>query len=171
MSARKLSKMDHDKLCRSLCLLFNRSTMYTSDHPYIQQAVGGLFDALAPQLSIISPLAFILNRDQLYLDEELVDPRINQGRIVSLFKKTGIQSISFNIGLQKAELNAFMAIFTAPERFPDAGAMQKGLKQQNVQHLKINHVFYKKVTMDDAVVRKDAVAPAAAAISDEAAAA
>jgi hypothetical protein len=90
---------------------------------------------------------------------------------VSLFKKAGIQSISFNIGIQQEELNAFIEVFTSPTRFPDAEAMIKGLMQRGVRELKINHVFYKKVTLDDKIVQKDTDRPVSTQSSEEATAA
>ncbi|RPI76508.1 MAG: hypothetical protein EHM45_12730 [Desulfobacteraceae bacterium] len=157
MADKKVTKEHIARFGRIVTLLLNRATMYQSTHPYILQALDEFYKTLEQLLETLSPLVFILNRDQFFLDEEPVDPRINVTKIVMHFKKAGIQSISFERGLDKNEVTAFMEIFTNPKKYPNAEAMKKGLQAKNVQYLRINHVVYKKVTADDEVVSREAL--------------
>ena len=75
--------------------------------------------------------------------------------MISHFKKAGIQSISFEKGMQKSELDKFVIIFTDLKNYPNAEKMKSALLEKKVSSLKINHVVYKKVTADDEVVSKD----------------
>lgn len=154
------TKADKQKLLqfgRNLALLFNRATMYQTDHPYIKQSLDHAYQILNPLLKSVSHLVLIMNREQFFIDEEPLDPRINVSRIVSHFKKAAIQSISFEKGLDKNELRAFLEIFSALSKYPDAEAMKKALEAKRVFNLRVNHVFYKKVTADDEVISKDAL--------------
>jgi uncharacterized protein with PhoU and TrkA domain len=71
------------------------------------------------------------------------------------FKKVGIQSISFEKGMAEAELKSFVKIFVDPKNYPKASSMRKALAEMLVPNVKINHVFYKKMTADDEIVSKE----------------
>ncbi len=154
MAKGELNKQDYDRVARVLFLLLNRAMMYQADHPHIQSAITNLKQELGEVLPGSSSMVLILNRDQLFLDEEPVDSRINTTRIVRLFKKTGVQSISFLSGISEEELQTLIVILTTPQKFTDSEKMIEELNFQGVQNLKVNHVFYKKVTKDDEVISR-----------------
>jgi len=79
---------------RAFALLFNRAFMYDADHPYLTDAIDSTFRTLEQLLHSISPVVFILNRDQFYIDEEPLDSRLNVWRIANHFKKAGMESVS-----------------------------------------------------------------------------
>ena len=91
MSGQGLEKAQYTSINRMICLLLNRSMMYQADHPHIKDAIENLHQHLLKVSSRFSTLVFILTRDQLFLDEEPVDPRINTGRFIASFKKIGLQ--------------------------------------------------------------------------------
>lgn len=157
----KVDKQKLAKLGRNLTLLLNRATMYKADHPYINQSIDAVYKAIDPILTSVTPLVFILNGEQFYIDKESLDPRLNVTRTLSHFKQTGIQSISFDRGLDKNALKVFLEVFSSLNKYPDAEAMKRALTAKNIIHLKINHVFFKKVTEDDEVVSRDAFKKAA----------
>ncbi len=154
MPDQKEKKAEHAKLSRMICMLLNRSLMYQADHPHITESVTNFHQVLAEILPQTNSLSLILNQDQLFLDEEPVDPRINSSRIIALFKKTSIQSVSFLDGITPDEIHAFIDIFTATSKYPNSEIMTEELNTRGVQYLKLNHVFYKKVTKDDEVVSR-----------------
>ena len=155
MFASKVTTEELSKFGRIFSLMFNRSTMYQVDHPYVNQSFDEFNPVLEKLLISISPLVFSMNREQFFVDEEPLDPRINVSRLVDHFKKAGVQSISFYNGLSKSELRSFLEIFVNLKRHPDAEAMKKALTGKGIDNLKINHVFFKKVTADDEVISRD----------------
>jgi hypothetical protein len=165
MSGQKMSKEDYARIIRLVCLLLNRAMMYKADHPHIKDAIINLHKDLTALAPGFSSLVLLLNRDQLFLDEEPVDPRINTSRIVALFKKTRVQSISFAAGIAVEEFQTLIDILTAPQKYTDCDKMTEELNSRGVQSVKINHVFYKKITRDDEIVsrrdRDSMTAPAA----------
>lgn len=153
-------QMNQQKLVqfgRNIALMLNRSTMYKTDHPYIKQSIDAVHRTIEPLLKSLSPLVFIMNGEQFFIDKETLDPRLNVARTLAHFKQTGIQSISFNRGLQKDELQILLEVISSLDKYPDAEAMKRELTDKNVTHVKINHVFYKKVTEDDEVISRDAL--------------
>ncbi|MEA3231263.1 MAG: hypothetical protein U9Q05_05865 [Thermodesulfobacteriota bacterium] len=157
MSVTKISKQEIDRFSRVIVMLFNRATMYQTDHPYVQQSIDELYKLLGQLLPKVSPLVFIMSREQLFVDEEPLDPRIIVTKIVQHFGKTGIQSISFESGLKKNDIRVFLDIFTALDKYSDSDAMKNALIARGVRHVKINHVVYIKATEDDELVSRDAL--------------
>lgn len=142
---------------RSLSLLLNRTLMYQASHPLIKQSVSDVKTAAERLLEELSPLVFILNKGQFYIDEEQLDPRINVSRIAALFKKSGVQSISFDKGLKESEVSIFSQVFSELPQMSDADAVKNTLVKKGVFNIKVNHVIFKKVTEDDQVVSRDAL--------------
>ncbi len=157
MAEARIEKHKLDLFGRNLTLMLNRASMYTVNHPYVKQAIDVTYDATTSLLEHLSPLVFIMTQEKFFIDEEPLDPRVNTSRIVNHFKKKGIQSVSFEKGLEKRELRSFVEIYSTPDKYPDAEAIKKALTARRIRHLKINHVFYKKVTADDEIISKDAL--------------
>ena len=69
-----------DKLARfgrAFTLLLNRGLMYQKSHPMVKESINEVHRTAELIFVTISPLVFILNREQFYIDEEQLDPRIN----------------------------------------------------------------------------------------------
>jgi hypothetical protein len=142
---------------RVLALLFNRATMYHSSHPYVKQTIDDFHSGIERILISISPLVFLMNRDQFFIDKEPLHAGANVSRIVAHFNKVGIQSVSFESGLDKSELRTFLDVFTSLDEYPNANEMKKALAARGVKHMKINHVIFKQVTEDDEVISREAL--------------
>jgi len=156
MPETRINKQKLFHVGRFFLMLFNRSIMYDATHPYCQQAMDQLLPTLLPILATRSPLVFTMNQDQIFVDEEPVDQRVNTSKMVAFFKKTEIQSISFYNGIDRDELASFTDIFASLKRYPNANAMKKEMEARRIKHVRINHVFFKKVSRDEEVVsRKD----------------
>jgi hypothetical protein len=125
------------------------------DHPYVKQSMDEFHPFGEKLLTSISPLVFAMNREQFFIDEEPLDPRITVNRMVAHFKKADIQSISFYEGMTKNELKTFLGVFVSLDKYPNAESMKGALAEKGITNLKVNHVFYKKVTEDDEVVSRD----------------
>ena len=155
MAETKIEKYRLDLFGRKLTMMLNRASMYTLEHPYVKQAIGEAYEATISVLEEISPIVFIMAQDKFFVDEEPLDPRFNTGPLMRHFKKRGLQSISFEKGLEKREVESFIEIYSKPDKYPDAKVIKSALNKKRVSHLKINHVFYKKVTADDEVISKE----------------
>jgi GGDEF domain-containing protein len=148
----KIPKELASKIGRSFALLYNRLSMYNLDHPFAAQALDDFFDIVDEGLSYSSPIVVIMYKDQFFVEEEPLDPRINTSKMLAHFKKTGIQSISFEQEVAEKELNNFAGIFINTAEHPTAEAMKEACAEENIVRIKINHVFYRKVTEDDEVI-------------------
>ena len=154
MTKSKLSKKVSDKIGRSFAIMYNRASMYKIDHPFTSKSIQELYSTVTEGLDLFSPVAIILNREQFFIEEEPFDHRLNTSRMAAHFKKIGIQSISFEKGVNEAELKNFVKVFVDPKSYPKASSMKEALAEMLVSNVKINHVFYKKMTADDEIVTK-----------------
>jgi GGDEF domain-containing protein len=152
MTEKKLPKDITNKVGRTFALLFNRMAMYNMDHPITSQSLDEFSKTINQGLAVYSPIVIIMHQDQFFIEEEPLDPRINTSKMLQHFKKTGIKSVSYEKGLGEDELRAFAAIFIDTANHVNADAMKDACAQQGVNKIKINHVFYKKVTENDEVV-------------------
>lgn len=129
--------------------------MYHMDHPSTAQSLEEFSKTVTEGLNLLSPLVLIMDREQFFIEEELLDPRINTTKMSAHFKKAGIQSVSFEKGVKSSELEKFVTIFTDLNNYPTPEAMKTALVKEGVFNIKINHVFFRKVTADDEVVSRD----------------
>ncbi|MDZ7582852.1 MAG: hypothetical protein U5R30_20270 [Deltaproteobacteria bacterium] len=152
MTVKKLPKEMSNRIGRAFALLFNRSAMYSIDHPFTSQALSEFYSATTHGLALFSPVALIMHQDQFFIEEEPLDHRINTGKMLAHFKKADIQSISFEKGMDESELTRFAGVLNDSAKYVNAEAMKAALEGSGIRNIKINHVFYKKVTADDEVV-------------------
>ena len=129
--------------------------MYHMDHPSATQSLVEFFNTVTEGLQILSPLVLIMTREQFFIEEEPLDPRINTAKMVNHFKKANIQSVSFERGMREAELESFIRVFTDLNKYPTAESMKKSLSKRGVINIRVNHVIYKKMTADDEIVSRD----------------
>jgi hypothetical protein len=155
MKKAKLSKKISEKIGRAFAIMYNRASMYKIDHPSTNQSIQEVYNIVTEGLDLLSPVALLLNREQFFIEEEPFDHRLNTSRMVGHFKKVGIQSISFEKGMAEADLKSFVKIFVDPKSYPKASSMKKAMAEMLVSNVKINHVFYKKMTADDEIVSKE----------------
>ncbi len=167
MKESELNKQQFANFGRTFALVFNRSFMYNTKHPFQVEAVDKAYQTLAQLLQTNSPVVFILNREQFYVDEEPLDPRLSVSRIVTHFKKTGIESVSFYKGVVKKDLRLFLEIATSLDKYPDAAAMGKAMFKKRINRVKINHVFYRKVSAEDEVIARDVLDKVTPEMTDE----
>jgi hypothetical protein len=164
------TKIEPKKLAlfgRSFSLLFNRSSMYEASHPYCIQAVDEFLPVVQDILKFHSPLVFIMNQEKFFVEDEPLDPRINTGKMVPHFKKAEIQSISFYQGLDINETRAFVRIFTSLNRYPNADAMNKEMAALSIKNIRINHVFFKKVSTDEEIISRDTLKKISLNVDDD----
>ncbi len=147
-------KKGYHKAGKSFVLMFNRVSMYGPGHPFSVQAVDEFHQSIKDLLQTTSPVVLIYTRNQFFFEDEPLDRNLNFFKMASHFKKTDVTSISIEKGLQKDEVENFVRIFLDARSYPGAEAMRNAAAARQVRHIRINHIFYQKVTEDDQVVAK-----------------
>ncbi|MCU0562514.1 MAG: hypothetical protein MUE48_01040 [Desulfobacterales bacterium] len=145
------------KTGKSFVLLFNRVSMYGVGHPYSVHAVDEFHRAVLEMLQITSPVVLIHARDQFFLEDEALDRSLNVAKMSGHFKKAGVSSVSIDSDVTKSELEEFVRVFLDLRAYPTADLMRQAAAGRGVTRIRINHVFYQKVTEDDQVVAREMV--------------
>ncbi len=157
MAEKKLHKKVVDKIGRIFAMLFNRAVMYNMNHPFTAQSMSEFFRAIEPELKSYSPIVVIMHNDSFFIEDEPLDPRVNTAKMLFHFKKAGIQSVSFEDGLDQRILEDFFAIFTDAIKYPSVEHMKEACERQGIIKARVNHVFFKKVTVDEEVLSRDEI--------------
>ena len=157
MAEKKLQKKVVDKIGRIFAMLFNRALMYNMNHPFTVQSMSEFFKAIGQELKDFSPIVVIMHKDSFFIEDEPLDPRVNSTKMLMHFKKGGIQSVSFELGLTLATLETFFTILIDTSKYPSAELMKEACDKQGITHARVNHVIFKKVTVDDEILNRDEI--------------
>lgn len=163
----ELTQQIANKIAISLNVMFNNATFYGGDHPSTAQNADNLAEVLnsfAPN----SEVTLMRTGESLYIDKWCVNDRMNSERLIKAFQKTSIESITFVTPINGNDTQCFIKAF-ADLNLSDADSKNNYIRNQGVITVKINYVFYQKVTKDDTVVNSQALegmSKASAGISD-----
>lgn len=151
-------KKGHHKAGKSFVMLFNRVSMYGVAHPYSVHAIDEFHRAITGLLEIASPVVLIHTRGQFFLEDEPLDRSLNVSKMSAHFKKAGVTSISVEIGVTREELEEFIRLLLDTRNYPTAEHMRGAAAARGVGRIRINHIFYQKVTENDQVVSRETAA-------------
>ena len=157
MKKPKISKLDSDRFGRHLAMLLTRAVMYKPHHPYVKQSSDVLYQMAVKLLDKISPLVFSMHREQCFVDEEPLDPRVNVSRVISHFKNVGLESISLYQGVTVKEVESFLEVYVDSGNYFDVDSMIHSLIDRSVENIKLNHVMFTKITVDEKVIPREVV--------------
>ena len=83
----KIPKEISSKIGRSFALLYNRLSMYNLEHPFTSQSLEDFYGTVEEGLGHYSPIVVIMYKDQFFVEEEPLDPRLNTSKMLAHFKK------------------------------------------------------------------------------------
>ena len=153
-----LNKKLSDTIGRNFNLVFNQISMYNVYHKSVVGSLERAYQSLVEGFKVLPTLALSLHQEQIFIEDEALDPRINTNRLTTHFKKAGIQSVAFEAGTTLADLTQFLEILTDLNRYPDAEAMKKVLQEKGLDKILINYFVYQKIKTDERVVKSSQVA-------------
>ena len=129
--------------------------MYKMEHPYTIQAMDDFFKILTEGLKDHLRIVLIMKHSQFFIEDEPFDSRLNTSRMLSRFKQSATESISFENGIKEEEIANFFRVFCDANKYPSADDIKAKINILNINSIKVNYVLYKKVTSDDEVILKD----------------
>jgi hypothetical protein len=155
-----------ETLARLFNLVFNSAVLYGGAHQTTTDSAVPFFNSVAKLVKGGALVSILAERESVYIENHCVDKIINARRLVTHFKKAGLQSITFSSEVTLEGVKAFLQILSDVQTYPTADLMKKGLVLQNARGIRINYVVYRKMTADEAIVNKDAVTSPAASPQD-----
>ncbi len=149
----ELGRREAESIARTFNLAFNNAVIYGAHHPSVKKSLYDFLGVLIEPLNQSGMISLMLHRESLFVDQWRVDMKIHARKLLDFFTKSGVQSISFEKGLTGDLLRAFFPVLVGSDKKVER--IQNSLAQRNITNIKINYVFYRKITSDETVVQKD----------------
>jgi hypothetical protein len=157
MDKEGLQKQLADNIGRNFNLVFNQVSMYNVYHKSVQGSLERAMESLQEGFDNQATITISLHQEQVFIEEEALDSRINTSRLTTHFKKADIQSLAFESGLTLADLTQFLEILTDLNQYPDATQMKTALESNGLDKILINYFVYTKIKTDETVVKSSEV--------------
>ncbi len=141
-------------VARAFNLAFNNAFMYGGSHQTTKDSAATFFHVLQPMLDIVSIISVSAEKDSIFFENHCVDKLVSVQRINNRFKKTGVQSISFDKEASQESALGLFYIMGSLSDFQSVDSMQAYITNERLSGLRINYVVYQKITIDDAIVNK-----------------
>ncbi|RLC11623.1 MAG: hypothetical protein DRI24_18530, partial [Deltaproteobacteria bacterium] len=153
MDKASLPKQLSETIGRNFNLLFNQIGMYNVYHKSVLGSLERVYESFQEGFKNRSTIVLSLHQEQLVIEDEVLDSRINANRLTAHFKKTDIQSLAFEVGITLADMTQFMEILTDLNRYPNADAMKKAMQEKGLDNILVNYFVYQKIKTDEQVVK------------------
>ena len=119
MAQPQISQQELARFSRVTVLLFNRVTVYSANHPYTKETLDQFHQVVELLLDSVSPIVLLLVHDQLSIDDEPLDPRINVLRVLAKNHHVHFLRMLYGAGRSRDVLDG-----------PDAGVEVEALPQE-----------------------------------------
>jgi len=157
MDMEGLQKQLADNIGRNFNLVFNQVSMYTVYHKSVQGSLEKAMASFQEGFDMQPSIAISLHQDQMFIEDQALDSRINTSRLNTHFQKADIQSLAFESGLTLADLTQFLEILTDLNQYPDATDMKAALEANGLDKILINYFVFRKMKTDETVVKSSQV--------------
>jgi len=154
----QLDKKDAETLARNFNKCFGHATMYGVRHQMSVDSLKMFSGVLTAVLETYPLINVTLEHESIVFEGWNVDKIVNAKKLASHFKKANLQSFSFEKGLTQGDLEAFLDITSNIGRYPTADDMKAELTVRGVKGIRLNYIMYRKMTSDEAVIDKGALA-------------
>jgi hypothetical protein len=154
----EFNKKEADLIARHFNISYGHALMYGVDHQMAVDSVKPFFSILAKSLDHFPLITISIEHESVYIEGNCVDKTVNAKKLVTHFKKVGIDSFSFAHGITVEQLSHFIDVTVNSDRFPTADAIKTELMLRSASTIRINYVVFRKMTTDQEVVHKGALA-------------
>ncbi|HEX3019875.1 MAG TPA: hypothetical protein VHP36_06220 [Chitinispirillaceae bacterium] len=144
-SQKKINSSQADFLARLFNVTMNSAILYGGNHPTTLRNVTLLYSSFEEILKLYGSVSFIVNRDNLFVEEWPVADVINPRRLVVQFIRIGIVSVTFMQGLNTNDLKIFIEAASDIGNDVSAGSTEKILHDKKISTIKINFVRFGKI--------------------------
>jgi hypothetical protein len=148
-----LPKHLSEAIGKNFNLVFNQIAMYNVYHKSVLSSLERAYESFQEGFKILSTIALSLHQNQVVIEDEMLDSRINASRLLTHFNKTDIRSLAFETGMTLADFTQFLEILTDLNQYPNADAMKEALQEKGVEKILINYFVFQKIKTDEEVVK------------------
>ena len=150
-----LSGNDAELLGRHIFTAFMNLIGYGASHPMSQKSIDSAFAALEQAAKKNDGITLLLDRDRLYLENHSIGTRFNPQRLIKIMGELNLESVLFKPGIDQRQFIDFLNVLGSPQDWPTLESMRSEMARRNIKDIKLNYVFYRKVTDDEEIVSGD----------------
>lgn len=154
-STSALSQRQAEIFGRQFNSAVTNSSAYGFDHPVSARAYETLLAGLDECLGVAGSVTLMLDRGSFFVEDYPVDAKFNASRLIILFRKVGLESVTFLPGAGVEALKCLMSVMTSPDDFDGIDAVRNELLRQGIESIRVNHVVLRKFTSDDEVIDRE----------------
>ncbi len=154
-SETELSGHEAELLGRQLFTSLMNLSGYGTEHPITRRTINDTFAKLEEAAKAHDGVTLLLDRDRLYLDKHPIGYRFNPQRLVKLMGDLNLESVLFKPSISRDQLTVFLNILAHPKDWPTLDDVRTELTRRQIDGLKLNYVFYRKITDDEEIVSSD----------------
>lgn len=147
-----LSGRDAELLGRQIFTAFMNLIGYGATHPMSEKAIDSAFAALEKAARKHDGITLLLDRDRLYLEKHSIGTRFNPQRLINVMGDVNLESVLFKPDIDKRQFTDFLSVLAKSSDWPTLDALRAELARRKVTDLKLNYVFYRKMTDDEQIV-------------------
>ena len=155
MSESELSGRDAELLGRQVFTALMNLSGYGPEHPITRKAIDSAYAQLEEAAREHNGVTLLLDRDRLYLDNHPIGARFNPQRLIHLMGDLNLESVLFKADIEKDQLTTFLNLLAHPKQWPTLDDVRTELARHHIDSLKLNYVFYRKVTDDEEIVSSE----------------
>ncbi|MBD3320607.1 MAG: hypothetical protein GF350_05870 [Chitinivibrionales bacterium] len=148
----ELSRREAELLAIAFNVLFNSANFYGPKHPTTQKNASDLFTQLKKAFSSVPVITLSRQHDSLYMEKYCVDSKLKADRIIATFKKTGLESLSFEEGITGKDIREFIQIFSRSDTYGSVDEMSADLAKRSITGIRLNYIMYRQVKADENIV-------------------
>ena len=154
-TGKEIQQRDAELLGRQINTAVTNTMAYGADHDVPSRAIDNLTDGLHKALEVLPTITLILDREMLYIEQHIINRKFNAMRLINLFRRIGIESITFARGVEREHVRTLLSIITDPDEHETSEAVTEALDAAEVKPVRVNHIVYRKVTSEEEIVTQD----------------
>lgn len=150
-----LSQRQADVLGRQFNSALMNTTAYGSRHSVTRRACDIFVDTLADLLGPIESVTLLLDRGTLFVEDYSLDGKFNPTRIARIFRALGLQSITFQPGVDVDALVRVLDMLSAHDEYAGVEALKTELESAEIDSIRLNHIVMRKFTEGEEVIDRE----------------
>lgn len=150
-----LTQRRADVLGRQFNSALMNTTAYGSSHSVTRRACDIFIDTVSGLFDSIESVTLLLDRGTLFVEDYSLDGKFNPTRISRIFRALGLQSITFQHGIDVDTLVSVLEMLSAHDEYAGVEALKTELESAEIFSIRLNHVVMRKFTEGEEVIDRE----------------
>jgi len=150
-----LTQRQADVLGRQFNSALMNTTAYGPTHSVSRRTYDTFAENLAETLEKMESVTLLFDRGSLFIEDFSLDTKFNPTRLARVFRALGVESVTFEPGVDADALQVLMEVLSAHEDYAGVAALKTELDTREITTIRINHVVMRKFTENEEVIDRE----------------